>query len=237
MILVSPISPLSSALKVRLSHLELLGDFVVLLVRLLGFRTDVLQVVLQLRHSLLIPSSFALKHFPHSVAVVCGSRSLVKFLCGKQELVLANLKISLEVLHSPVEGVDLHLGGQQGFLLVVQLLGGRRQLLLCLVKLNLELLRLFDEICHLLLGLGSSHLCILGCLLTDVRPVHGVVLLHLHGLHLLLDSVHAASALLSSAVERSHTEQRKRWVPLSVDFAELRRAEAAWTLSRRRCRP
>ena len=44
----------------------------------------------------------------------------------------------------------------------------------------------------------------------------------LHGLHLLLDSVHAASALLSSAVERSHTEQRKRWVPLSVDFAELR---------------
>ena len=43
----------------------------------------------------------------------------------------------------------------------------------------------------------------------------------LHGLHLLLDSVHAASALLSSAMEMSHTEQRKRWVPLSVDFAEL----------------
>merc|ERR1712032_1020390 len=34
---------------------------------------------------------------------------------------------------------------------------------------------------------------ILGRLLTDVRPVHGVVLLHLHGLHLLLDSVHDAS--------------------------------------------
>ena len=40
----------------------------------------------------------------------------------------------------PVEGVDLHLGGQQGFLLVVQLLGGRRQLLLRLVKLNLVIM-------------------------------------------------------------------------------------------------
>ena len=42
----------------------------------------------------------------------------------------------------PVEGVDLHLGGQQGFLLVVQLLGGRRQLLLRLVKLNLVMMML-----------------------------------------------------------------------------------------------
>ena len=39
----------------------------------------------------------------------------------------------------PVQGVDLHLGGQQGLLLVVQLLAGGGKLLLGLVKLNLWL--------------------------------------------------------------------------------------------------
>ena len=39
----------------------------------------------------------------------------------------------------PVQGVDLHLGGQQGLLLVVQLLAGGGKLLLGLIKLNLWL--------------------------------------------------------------------------------------------------
>ena len=39
----------------------------------------------------------------------------------------------------PVQGVDLHLGGQQGLLLVVQLLAGGGKLLLGLIKLNLRL--------------------------------------------------------------------------------------------------
>ena len=34
------------------------------------------------------------------------------------------------------------------------------------------------------------HLSIFGGLFADIGPVHGIVLLHLHGLHLLLDGVH-----------------------------------------------
>ncbi len=43
--------------------------------------------------------------------------------------------------------------------------------------------------------LSSTHLGVLGGLLTGVRAVHGIVLLHLHRLHLLLDGVHAAPAV------------------------------------------
>ena len=57
----------------------------------------------------------------------------------------------------------------------------------------LELLGLLDELCNLLLGLLGPDLGVLGGLLAGVRPVHGVVLLHLHGLHLPLDGVHCAA--------------------------------------------
>ncbi len=46
---------------------------------------------------------------------------------------------------------------------------------------------------------ASSHplgpeVGVLGLLLAGVRPVHGIVLLQLHGLHLLLDRVHGEAA-------------------------------------------
>ena len=55
---------------------------------------------------------------------------------------------------------------------------------------DLQLLGLLDQLSHFLLSLGRPDLGVLGSLLTDIGPVHGIVFLHLHGLHLLLYCVH-----------------------------------------------
>merc|ERR1740128_30561 len=89
-------------------------------------------------------------------------------------------------------------GGGGGY---VELLGGDQQLVLALLQVllktlhtsvqgNLQLLGLLDQLGHLLLGLFGADLGVLGGLLAGVGAVHRIVLLHLHGLHLLLDRVH-----------------------------------------------
>ena len=49
--------------------------------------------------------------------------------------------------------------------------------------------------------------------ITDYVPVHGIVLLHLHGLHLLLDGVHVCSrvARTSSHNRPELTDQLQLW--------------------------
>ena len=51
-----------------------------------------------------------------------------------------------------------------------------------------------------------SEVSILGLLLAGVGPVHGVVLLELHGLHLLLDGVHCGAVVGVESGKRSETE-------------------------------
>ena len=59
----------------------------------------------------------------------------------------------------------------------------------------------------------NSNLCVLACLLADIGPVHGVVLLHLHGLHLLLDRVHGRHLLMLSLSARL-----REWEELRCDL-------------------
>merc|ERR1711913_175106 len=179
-----------SSLQLRLNLLKSLLDLLILLVCLLCLVPGILQLLLKLSHSLFVLDSSVLKNFPHSVRIVSGSGSLVELVGGNEKFILALLKIFLQTLNPPVESIDFQLGGEKSVLFVLQLLGGELELLLGLVQLHLQLLRLLDELGHLLLSLGCSHFSVLGCLLTGIGPVHGVVLLHLHGLHLLLDGVH-----------------------------------------------
>merc|ERR1712032_98592 len=150
----------------------------------------ILEFLLKLAHSFLILNSPVLQHLPHSVRVISSSGSLVKLVGGLKELVLTSLQISLKTLDSSVKSIDLKLSREEVVLLLLELLSCQRELLLGLVKLNLKLLSLLDKVSHLLLSLGCSDLGVLCSLLTDIGPVHGIVLLHLHGLHLLLDGVH-----------------------------------------------
>ena len=111
---------------------------------------------------------------------------------------------------STLERSNLKLRGEEGLLLLLELLCGCGEQLLGLVQLHLQLLSLLDQVRYLtqtssssflsiistlkdtdlLLCLGGPDLGLLGLLLAHIGPVHGVVLLHLHGLHLLLDGVH-----------------------------------------------
>ena len=54
-----------------------------------------------------------------------------------------------------------------------------------------------------------GYLGIFGCLLADIGPVHGIVLLHLHRLHLLLDCVHGRA--VKPLVENSMSIMNVFW--------------------------
>merc|ERR1712027_146219 len=161
-----------------------------LLIRIFSLVSSSLELFLQFPHPLFILNGSILQNLPHSVRVISSSGSLVQLVGGLKELVLTGLKISLKTLNSPVKSVDLKLSREEVVLLLLELLSCQRELLLGLVKLNLQLLSLLDKLSHLLLSLGRPDLGVLGGLLTDIGPVHGIVLLHLHGLHLLLDGIH-----------------------------------------------
>merc|ERR1712226_1136010 len=187
---LSSLGSFLSSLQFRLNLLESLLNLLVLLVGLLCLVPGVLQLLLKLSHSLLILDGSVLKNLPHSVRVVSSGGGLVKLVGGDKKFVLAFLQVFLESLDSSVESIDFQLGRQKGILFVLQLLGGQLEFLLGLVELHLQLLGFLNKISDLLLSLGCPDFSILGCLLTGIGPVHGVVLLHLHGLHLLLDGVH-----------------------------------------------
>merc|ERR1740128_1298943 len=156
---------LLSALKLALNLGQLLGNLVVLFVSVLSLVPGLLQLVLKLGHALLVLDGAVSQHLAHTLGVVGGGGGFVELLGGDQQLVLA-------------------------LLLLLELLGGGEQLLGGLVQVNLQLLGLLHQLSHLLLGLLGADLGVLGGLLAGVGAVHRIVLLHLHGLHLLLDRVH-----------------------------------------------
>merc|ERR1740128_478555 len=181
---------LLSALKLALNLGQLLGDLVVLFVSVLSLVPGLLQLVLKLGHAFLVLDGAVFQHLAHTLGVVGGGGGFVELLGGDQQLVLALLQVLLKTLHTSVQGIDLELSGEESLLLLLELLGGGEQLLGGLVQVNLQLLGLLDQLGHLLLGLLGADLGVLGGLLAGVGAVHRIVLLHLHGLHLLLDRVH-----------------------------------------------
>merc|ERR1711936_817267 len=188
MILVSPVSARSSARSRSASHCDsFFGHLVVFLVRLLGLVPGVLELLLQVGHPLLVLYALVLHHVPHSGAVVGSGGGFVQLGVGDQEALLGLLQVFFKSLDATVEGVDLGLGSQQSLFLLFQLQGDYAEALVGHVQLGLELLGLLDELVDLLLGLLGADLGRSGSLLAGIAPVHGVVLLHLHGLHLLFD--------------------------------------------------
>merc|ERR1719348_1383977 len=138
-----------------------------------------------------------------------GGCGLVKLLVGGEELLLGGLEVLFQLLDSPVEGVHLSLGSEQGLLLLLQLHAHNGELLVGHVQLSLQLPSLGHQLGHLLLGLVSPHLGHLAGLLAGVTPVTGIVFLHLHGLHLLLDGVHFESLIaVAAAADFSLTSWR-----------------------------
>merc|ERR1719410_1550849 len=179
-----------SSLQFRFHLLKSLLDFLILLISFLSLVSGRLQFFLKLSHSFLILNGSILQNLPHSVRVISSSSSLVKFIGSLKKLVLTLLKIFFKALYSSVKSIDFQLSREKIVLLLLQLLSCETEFFLGLIQLNLKLLRLFDKISNFFLSLGSSDLGILGSLFTGIRPVHGIILLHLHCLHLLLDGIH-----------------------------------------------
>ena len=182
-------------LEVSLALGELLGDLLVLGVRVLGLGARLLEVLLQGLHPLLVLLALVGQHLAHALRVVTGGGRLVQLARRHDQLLLVLLQVLLQRLDPPVEGVDLGLGSHEGLLLLLELHGDDGEPLGGDVELSLQLPRLVEQLRHLVLGLLGAHLGLLGALLASVRPVHGVVLLDLHGLHLLLDGLHFGSLL------------------------------------------
>merc|ERR1712012_1239230 len=187
---LSGLGSLLGPLEVGLALLELLGDLLVLSVGFLGLVSGLLEFILELGHSLLVFLGFVLEDLLHTLGVIGGGGSLVELLVGNKELLLGLLEVLLKSLHPPVEGVDLGLGGHLGLLLLFELEGDEGQSLGGDVELSLELPGLVHQLKHLLFGLLGTQLGNLAGLLTSIASVTSVVLLDLHGLHLLFDGLH-----------------------------------------------
>merc|ERR1719319_2087152 len=122
--------------------------------------------------------------------VISSGASLVQLGDSSDHLLLSLLKILLKARNTPSPGVHLKLGGGKLLLLLLQLEGGNAKPLGGDIKLSLKLPRLDQELLDLVLTLLGADPGRLHLLLTDIRLVAGIVLLHLHGLHLLLDGLH-----------------------------------------------
>jgi len=145
----------------------------------------------------LVLGGSVLQHLGHPVAVVGSSGGLVVLLDGEHVLLLSDLKILLELLDPPVESVELSLSRQH--LSLLGLLGHHLLLKLLgeLVQVDLESLALVGELSELLLRLVSAEQRLLHFLLNLIASVAEVILLHLHGLDLLLDSFHLGCVLVA----------------------------------------
>merc|ERR1712013_883913 len=139
------------------------------------------------------------------IGLIAARRTLSKFLSSCGEAFLRPLEVLLQKLDPSVKSGHLTLSILKSFLLLLQPLVCIHQLLLGLVQVVLELLHLLMELPNLLLSPFCSEVSILGLLLAGVGPVHGVVLLELHGLHLLLDGVHCGALVGVESGKRSET--------------------------------
>merc|ERR1719275_303842 len=187
---LTDVSALLGLLEVGLAGGKLLGNLVVGGIGGLGFLPCLFQVLLKASNPLLVLVGLALEDLLGALRVVSSSSSLVKLGHSSHHLLLGLLKILLESRPPPCEGVHLKLGGSKLLLLLLQLQGGDGEALGGDVKLSLELPGLDQQLLHLVLALLGADPGRLHLLLADVRLVAGVVLLHLHRLHLLLDCLH-----------------------------------------------
>merc|ERR1719244_178267 len=92
--------------------------------------------------------------------------------------------------------VHLCFSCKKRFLLLLQLKADNAKPLSGEVKLCLQLSGLSSKFCNLILSFFSPHLGYFAGLLANITPVTGIVLLHLHGLHLLLDCVHCEAFVM-----------------------------------------
>merc|ERR1719357_947527 len=177
-------------LQLGLAGGQLLRNLIVVSVGGLSLLPGLLELLLQSGDPLLVLVGLALEHLLGTLGVVGSSGGLVELGHGGHHLLLGLLKVLLEAGHPPVQGVHLELAGGQLLLLLLQLEGGNAELLGSEVQLGLQLPRLRHQLVHLVLGLGRPQLGSFALLLANVHAVAGVVLLHLHSLHLLFDGFH-----------------------------------------------
>merc|ERR1719510_1619732 len=177
-------------LQVPLTFAHLLLSVVVLPVGVLGHLLGLLQLLGQTDQLLLVLRGSVLQDLLHAITVVSRGGGLVQLLTGLHELGLCRLPVLLQLLHPTVETVELGLSGQNLGLLLLLLHLGHRQLLCEDVKLSLKCLGFVLQLINFFLGFFPPQFGISAALLTGVTAVHQVVLLHLHGLHFLLDGLH-----------------------------------------------
>merc|ERR1712241_515232 len=194
-LLLSNIRSLLRLLQIAVTIRKILGNLLISSVSSLGLVPGIFQILLQSDDPLLIIHGLVLKHLLGTLVVVSSSACLFKLGVGLQQLLLSLLEVLLQTRDSPVESVHLQLSSRQSLLLLLQLQGDDAEPLGGHVQLSLQLPGLGHKLGNFILGLLRPQLSNLAGLLHLVGAVAGIVLLHLHGLHLLLDGVHLESSL------------------------------------------
>merc|ERR1719322_1554106 len=178
------------------SHL-LAKTLLILGVSILSLCSGLLEFLFQRLHPLLILLTFVGQDLAHTLRVITSGGSLVKLGHSNNKFLFILLQILLKLLDSSVKSIDLSLSSQQGLLLLLQLHGDNGEPLRGDVQLSLQLSGLVQKLSNFILSLLCSHFSLFAALLTGISSVHSIVLFHLHGLHLLLDSLHSVCLVWS----------------------------------------
>merc|ERR1719184_166760 len=107
-----------------------------------------------------------------------------------------------------VQSVHLQFSGSQLLLLLLKLQGDNAKLLSCEIKLSLQLSCLGGQLFNFILTFRGAEPGSLARFLTFVHPITGVILLHLHCLHLLLDGLHVGGESLRGCAESTGSKRR-----------------------------
>ncbi|GMR56053.1 hypothetical protein PMAYCL1PPCAC_26248 [Pristionchus mayeri] len=189
-LVLSGLSTLLSALKISLNHGQLTGDLIVFAVGLLSEHLGLLELRLDGVGALLILEGAVLHDLADTLGLVAGVGGLLELLGGDLQALLGALELLLEEGHAAVKRGDLGLGLQDLLLLVLELRVGGGEVLLGLVEVVLGLHHLLLGVTELLLQALELLGDLTDLLLGGIGAIESVVLLDLHGLHLLLDGVH-----------------------------------------------
>merc|ERR1712055_1232663 len=158
----SSICPFFSFFKISITLYKFLGYFFISCICCFGLVSCIFQFFFKGSNSFIIFKSLVLKDLLGTLRVISCCSSLIKFCVSSNQLLFCLLKLEANN---------------------AKLFSGE-------IELSLQLSGFSCKFCNLILSFGCSYFGNFASLFANITSVTGIVLLHLHGLHLLFDCVH-----------------------------------------------
>merc|ERR1712111_12697 len=186
----SSICSFFSLFKISITLSQFLRYFFISCICCFGLVSCIFQFFFKGSNSFIVFNCFVLKDLFGTLRVISCCPSFVELCVSSNQLLFCLLKIFLKTLNSPIESIHLCFCCKQRFLLLLKLEANNAKLFSSEIELSLQLSGLGCKFCNLILSFCGSYFGNFASLFANITSVTGIVLLHLHGLHLLFDCIH-----------------------------------------------